>query len=76
MPTVTFKQGHRRTFITFAGEYKPGDPAPSGYLEWHEWAKAQSKGGLFQRRRQCCGRWKFPQEVCSHNPPDTTVHKE
>lgn len=44
-------------------EYKPGDPAPSGYLAWHEWAEVQHKAGL--RQKQCCkcGLWKYPQEL-------------
>ena len=29
--------------------YKPGDPAPTGYLQWHEWAEVQWKAGLRQR---------------------------
>ena len=27
-------------------KYKPGDPPPTGYLEWHEWAEVQRKAGL------------------------------
>lgn len=44
-------------------DYKPGDPAPSGYLEWHEWAGVQAKAGLRQKQCGRCGRWKFPQEL-------------
>lgn len=44
-------------------EYKAGDPAPTGYLQWHEWAAVQHKAGL--RSKQCgrCGLWRFPQEL-------------
>jgi len=41
-----------------------GDPPPSGYLDKHEWARVQLKGGLSQRPCPNCGRWRFPQEKC------------
>jgi hypothetical protein len=44
-------------------EFKVGDPAPEGYLAWHEWAKVQSRT-LSQRRCPTCGLWRFPQEKC------------
>ena len=28
--------------------YKPGDPAPKGYLQWNEWAEVQWSAGLRQ----------------------------
>jgi len=31
--------------MTIAGKFKPGDPAPTGYLEWHEWAEVQHRDG-------------------------------
>jgi hypothetical protein len=43
-----------------------GSQPPSGYVQWHEWAAAQHRGGLRQQQRKCCGLWKFPQEVCPH----------
>lgn len=46
-------------------EYKAGDPAPSGYLAWHEWADTQSKAGLKQVACGRCGLYKFPQELSS-----------
>ena len=55
----------RQAFICGTRTFKVGDPAPSGYLEWHEWANVQHKGGLRQLRRRC-GFWHFPQEVCEH----------
>ncbi|WP_259665472.1 hypothetical protein [Rhizobium bangladeshense] len=43
--------------------YRGGDPAPKGYLEWHEWARVQLRAGLRQAKCQKCGRYKFPQEL-------------
>ena len=36
--------------VCVAGEYKPGDLPPEGYLEWHEWAEVQRKAGIKQIR--------------------------
>lgn len=44
-------------------DYKPGDPAPIGYLEWHEWADVQIKAGLKQQQCGKCSKWFFPQEL-------------
>jgi len=60
MPTV--KIG-RRDRLTFAGDYKPGDPPPSGYFDWHSWADVQHKAGLRQVTCGMCGLWRFPQEL-------------
>lgn len=49
-----------------AGHYDPGDPAPSGYLQWHEWAEVQWKAGLEQAQCSICTRWLFPQEQAGH----------
>ena len=46
-------------------KYKPGDPRPEGYLQWHEWAEAQHKAGLRQRQCGRCGLWNYPQELSS-----------
>ena len=59
MPHIFFNGG----VLTIAGEYKPGDQAPSGYLDWHEWAEVQHKAGLRQKECGRCGKWKFPQEL-------------
>ena len=59
MPDVFFNGG----VLTIAGDYKPGDQAPSGYLDWHEWAEVQHKAGLRQKECGRCGRWKYPQEL-------------
>lgn len=48
-----------------ANPYKLGDPAPEGYADRQEWAKAQLRGGI--RQSQCgCGLWLFPQEREMH----------
>ena len=43
--------------------YKPGDPAPKGYLAWQEWAEVQHKAGLRQVECGQCGNWKYPHEL-------------
>lgn len=55
----------RTTHILVMPDYKPGDQAPTGYLQWHEWAKVQHKAGL--RAKQCgrCGLWNYPQGMSS-----------
>jgi hypothetical protein len=47
-------------------DFKPGDPPPGGYLQWHEWARVQYKAGLRQLKCRVCGKWKFPSDPCSH----------
>ncbi len=51
------------SFLTVAGDYQPGDPAPAGYLDWHEWAQVQIDFGLRQIRCSRCVKYKFPQEL-------------
>lgn len=43
--------------------YKPGDPPPGGYLNWHAWAEVQSKAGLKQVKCDRCRLFRFPQEL-------------
>jgi len=45
-------------------KYTPVDPAPEGYMAWHEWASVQHKAGYRQSVCSRCGKWRFPQEVC------------
>jgi hypothetical protein len=46
-------------------KFKVGDPAPEGYLEWHEWAETQHKAGLRQLFCGTCGKWVYPFQ-CGH----------
>lgn len=65
MPTVRingFGSKHP-THPSFAGEYKPGDPEPAGYLDRQEWAEVQIKAGLKQVQCGLCNLWKFPQQL-------------
>lgn len=63
MPDYPIQIGDSSGIITVAGDYKPGDPPPSGYNDWHEWAAVQHKAGLRQKRCGRCVKWKFPQEL-------------
>lgn len=50
-------------------DYVPGSQPPSGYCDWHDWARAQARAGL--KQVQCtCGLWRFPQEQCCAVPAD------
>lgn len=44
-------------------DFKPGDPPPSGYIEWHEWAHVQTKARLRQEQCGRCSLWRFPPEM-------------
>jgi len=59
MPDIFFPGG----VLTVAGDYKPGDQPPSGYLDWHEWAEVQHKAGLRQKPCGRCGLLRYPQEM-------------
>ena len=52
-----------RAILEVAGDYKPGDPEPDGYIDRSEWAKVQLKAGLRQKRCGRCGLWFFPQQL-------------
>ena len=54
------------THLCGTSTYRPGDPRPDGYLEWHAWATVQYIAGLRQTQCPECGRWRFPQEACAH----------
>ena len=49
--------------IDVSGSFKPGDPRPSGYNAFTEWAEVQHKAGLKQVRCGMCSKWQFPQEL-------------
>jgi len=44
--------------------HKKGSQPPLGYVQWHEWAEAQLKVGLYQEQCPRCHLWRFPQESC------------
>lgn len=75
MPCYHVRFGNMPAIITVAGEYKPGDMPPEGYIEWHEWASVQHKAGLRQRCCPDCGKWRYPQELSDQtrewNPVDS-----
>ena len=60
---MTRKSPERIGCILTGEPYKVGDPAPIGYMEWHEWAGVQHRGGLRQQRAPEDGKWRFPQEL-------------
>jgi hypothetical protein len=56
------------------GQWPTGSRAPSGYVDWHEWAEAQQLHGLRSKQCKRCKKWHFPQEVEGHTctPPQGT----
>jgi hypothetical protein len=69
MPTVRIDHNGLNGWLTYGGDYKPGDMPPTGYLDWHEWAEVQHKAGLKQKTCSMCSNWYFPQELL-----DTSGH--
>lgn len=55
----------KRDIVDIIPEFKPGDAMPEGYIAFQDWAAVQHRAGLRQVRRTC-GKFHFPQEVCSH----------
>jgi hypothetical protein len=57
-------------YVDTVPEFEPGSQPPTGYVQWHEWARAQVRHGIRQRKCKTCGLWRFPQEKCcaSHAP--------
>ena len=49
-------------FLDVVEKFNPGDPAPCGYMAWHDWAAVQYRAGMRQRKCSACGRLGFPQE--------------
>jgi hypothetical protein len=52
-----------RAILEIVPDYRPGDPPPIGYTQWHEWAEVQVAAGLRQDKCCYCGLFKFPQEL-------------
>lgn len=46
----------------FMRQWPKGAPKPKGYIDFFEWAEAQSGHGLRQKRCPDCQRYNFPQE--------------
>lgn len=64
MPGVSFRfPDGMWCHLDFVDSYKPGDPAPTGYMDWHEWAEVQHKAGLRQERCGRCCKLGYPQEL-------------
>lgn len=55
--------------VCVGSEFKPGDPPPSGYNEWHEWAEVQHEAGLRQKKCAKCGKLKWPQQMSNQTIP-------
>ena len=49
--------------VTMSPAFKPGDPEPSSYLDWHAWAEVQHKAGLRQSQCSRCCLWRYPQQM-------------
>lgn len=68
MPCVPLIQNGKQVgTVALVATFQPGDFAPSGYCDWHEWAKVQMRAGLRQVRCSRCERFKFPQELASNS---------
>lgn len=52
--------------LLIPGTFKKGDMPPSGYVDWHEWARTQHRGGLRQSWCRFNERYEFPQEHRAH----------
>ena len=63
MTCTAFNNQGTRGIVCETPEFKPGDPMPSGYLAWHEWAEVQHKAGLRQVQCGRCGKWQYPQQL-------------
>lgn len=62
MPEAIINIHGRRCYISIAGEFKPGDPPPEGYIDWHIWAGVQAKAMIPQMQCSRCKLYKFMQE--------------
>ena len=53
--------------ILISETYEVGSMPPSGYVAWYDWAEAQIRGGLKQKKCDKCGKFLFPQELSEHS---------
>lgn len=58
---------------TLKALYPAGCMPPSGYVAWHEWARAQGAQGLKQIRCKRCRLWHFPQQIAGHTCTPSVV---
>lgn len=56
----------RSAVVDLLEQWPKGCPAPIGYADWFEWARAQKLHGLKQVQCGSCGLWLFPQD--KHGP--------
>jgi len=63
MPDIRINFGGAPAILTVSGDYKPGDPPPTGYAAQEEWFWVQRRAGLHQTECPRCRRWAFPQEL-------------
>lgn len=71
MPDIRVNFGGTPAILTVSGDYKPGDPPPTGYSAREEWFWVQRRAGLRQVECPRCHRWAFPQELA----PDARICK-
>ena len=55
-------------------DWPKGCPAPIGYADWFEWARAQKAHGIKQEQCGICGLWLFPQD--KHGLACTSAERE
>ena len=68
MAGMNVRLGRYWVHVDYEPDYKPGDPPPTGYLDWHAWASVQHKAGLRQFRCSECGKMHYPQERAACTP--------
>ena len=76
MPDVRIvEHGRVVGWLSYVGEYKPGDQPPMGYIDRQEWADVQIKAGLKQEQCSLCGKWNFPQQIASVTEESQTAYR-
>ena len=77
MPDVPILDHNGRVsgWLSVCDDYAPGDPPPTGYNDWHEWAAVQEKAGLRQQKCEVCGKFRYPQEIARTETQTTVVYR-
>lgn len=65
MPDIRVNFGGTPALLTVSGDYKPGDPPPTGYSAREDWFWIQKRAGLRQQECPRCRRWCFPQQLAA-----------